>query len=359
MESTLTHIRRFLDQHGDRFIIAGSALIFAFFVNFLGVLLTAQEAVAADNCEGMDLMAYYKAEEPETYDKIVSEAEATINGSGIFWKIEAPGKPASWLLGTMHLADPQIARLERKRLDAFETSGTVVVENVEALDKAQAMAAMLENKKLTLYTDGTTLEDRLDQETLGNLREASQKRGMPFAMVKIMRPWMVAASIALPPCEIAAKQSGNPVLDALIVEKAKAEGKNLVGLETIAEQFGAMSAAPESFHLEVLRQTVALGDRSQDVMTTMKKLYLDGDVAMVTPLARSVSPEVYDNPEFEKLADSMIDKRNIHMAERAKAYIDEGGAFIAVGALHLPGEKGLVNLLRKADYTVTRVDENN
>ncbi len=56
-------------------------------------------------------------------------------------------------------------------------------------------------------------------------------------------------------------------------------------------------------------------------------------------------------PQFQE---KMITSRNRHMAEAAAKYLDKGNAFIAVGALHLPGADGLVELLRQAGYTVTR-----
>jgi uncharacterized protein len=49
----------------------------------------------------------------------------------------------------------------------------------------------------------------------------------------------------------------------------------------------------------------------------------------------------------------MVNARNIIMAERGEAFLAKGNAFIAVGALHLPGEKGLVELLKANGYTLT------
>ena len=74
-----------------------------------------------------------------------------------------------------------------------------------------------------------------------------------------MQPWMVAAAISIPVCEIAAKNAGAPVLDGLLARMAQEKGKQLVGLETVAEQFAAVAAIPHEFHVNALNETLTLG----------------------------------------------------------------------------------------------------
>jgi len=176
---------------------------------------------------------------------------------------------------------------------------------------------------------------------------------MPFAVVQIMQPWLIATSVALPVCELAAKRTGKPVLDGLIAMKAKDAGKTLIGLETIGEQFSAMHSLPEDFHLAALRETLKMGDLAEDVIATMKEIYLDGQIGMITPLTKLVSPQTSGSEDYKDFQESLITKRNAVMVERSLPYLEAGGAFIAVGALHLPDESGLVNRFAEAGYTVT------
>ena len=53
---------------------------------------------------------------------------------------------------------------------------------------------------------------------------------------------------------------------------------------------------------------------------------------------------------------SLLISRNFGMRDNALAHLEQGNAFVAVGALHLPGKQGLVSLLREAGYTVTAVE---
>ena len=333
-----------------------TGLTILFFASFLAVLAQAASAMAETRCEGRNLIEHYASSEPAKLAEIESAAALIANGEGIFWKIEKDGLEPSYLMGTMHLADDAIARLEGARREAFDKSATVVIESTEALDQAAAMAAMLANRHLTLLTDGTTLDQLLDEETVALLRTAVEARGMPFGAARIMQPWVIAASVGIPVCEIATKRDGKPVLDALIGRLASEEGKELVGLETMKEQFEAISGLPQEFHLQALKETLAIGDVAVDITETMKALYLEGRIGWVTPLLRVATPRTAGSQGYAEFQERLIDRRNVLMAERSTPILEKGGAFIAVGALHLPGESGLVEQYRRMGYSLSRAD---
>ncbi len=355
-----TRITTFLDQNGERILVAASALMAAFFITFLMVLADATTAKASENpeisCKGRNLIEVYGAEDPAKLAAITGAAEKTLNGNSVFWKIKKAGIEPSYLLGTMHLADSRIASLDGAKGEAFNKAQTVIVENIEALDSAEASVAIIQYKEMTLYTDGTTLADRLDPETLAKLQKTAEARGIPYSSALVMQPWLVAASLSLPACEMAAKQQGAEVLDGLIGTRAKAEGKELVGLETIGEQFSAMANMPEEFHLMALKETLDLGGVAEDVIETMKLLYLEGRIGMIEPLTKSVAPQTAGSKDYAEFNTRLITDRNKVMAERSLAYMEKGNAFMAVGALHLPGELGLVELLRREGYSLSAVE---
>jgi uncharacterized protein YbaP (TraB family) len=114
-----------------------------------------------------------------------------------------------------------------------------------------------------------------------------------------------------------------------------------------------MANLPEDFHLEALRETLKMGDLAEDVIRTMKDLYLEGEIGMIIPLTKIVSPKTSSSKDYAGFQDSLITKRNGVMFERSLPLLEKGAAFIAVGALHLPGESGLINSFAKAGYTVS------
>src|SRR5690606_32224410 len=117
-------------------------------------------------------------------------------------------------------------------------------------------AALLTRPELTMFTDGTTLSSFLDEEETKLIDAELARRGIPFALVSRMKPWMIAGLVALPACELARKTSGVEFLDIKIANAATAQGKQLLGLESIGEQMSAMADLPIEFHIRGLVETI-------------------------------------------------------------------------------------------------------
>lgn len=336
-----------------------AALNVLFFLSFLVVaLLAAGKAKAeAQACAGADLTASLQKDDPAAYAKIEAEAAATPNGTGLLWKLEKAGEKPSYLFGTMHMTDPRVTALPAAAQQAFDAAGTVIIETTEVLDQKKMMATLAKEPDLMMFTDGTTLSSLLSPADAAVVDKALDARGIPPASVARMKPWILSAMLALSPCEMARKAGGAPVLDVKLAEEAKAGGKELEGLETAADQLRAMASLPLSLHMRGLVDTLKLGDRMDDVNETMISLYRRGEIGMIWPLFRVALPDEADDPAgYAAFEDTMVTSRNKVMAERAAPILARGNAFMAVGALHLPGPQGLVELLRRAGYTVTAVD---
>ena len=351
------HIADTLSIAGIRLLAILHGLLFVAFLATLLLLAPKAGAGELPACSGQDLVAELQARDPGRLAAIRDKAEATPNGRGLLWKVEKPGVAPSWLFGTMHLTDPRVIALTPAAQAAFDKAGTVVVEAVDALDPKTAAATMMQNPDLVMFTDGRKLTDLLDPEERVRVAEELEERGMPLVAIQHMKPWVVSSALALPACEMARKQSGAPFLDARLARDAKAAGKTLLGLETIVSQLEAMNSLPMEVHVDGLVATLALEDRLDDMIETMIVLYKREEVGMVWPLLESVTPQQPGSNEsyaaFEKV---MVTARNHGMVSNARPVLEKGNAFIAVGALHLPGEEGVVELLRKAGYAVTRAE---
>lgn len=325
---------------------------------FLFVLLSLSPASAAEEptCGGENLLLKMQASDPAAYGRLLAEAQATPNSQGIFWKIEKAGIAPSYLLGTMHVTDPRVLAMPDGARAAYEKAETVVVESDEIADERKASAALLARPDLTMFTDGRTITGLLGEKDAAILAEGLKARGMSLAAVSRMKPWMIASFVALPACEMARKQAGAAFLDQKLAKDAIASGKTLKGLETLLEQITALDALPVEPQLAGLVQTVELGDGINDVIETMSQLYLAGATGMIMPMMRAAVPEGEgDAVAYADFEQRIIIDRNHRMAERAAPILAGGNAFVAVGALHLPGNEGLIELLRLKGFTLTAV----
>ncbi|MEL6948417.1 MAG: TraB/GumN family protein, partial [Pseudomonadota bacterium] len=149
-----------------------------------------------------------------------------------------------------------------------------------------------------------------------------------------------------------------PFLDMALGQDAKAAGKTIVGLETLQGQLKAMNALPEAEMIIALDQIVTLGPHMEDMFETMIQLYQREELGLLWTLLRhmdvngiSKTPTDAGYAEFQR---TIIDQRNFGMADTSEPLLKKGGAFIAVGALHLPGQRGLIQILKDRGYTVSR-----
>lgn len=330
-----------------------------FFLAFLaGLLMTTEKASAAmPVCGGKDLLAELTAEHPDRMAALRAEADATPNGKGILWRIERKGSPPSWLLGTMHVSDPRVVTLGPAAQAAYDAADTVVIETTDVLDNARMTETMLKRPELMMFTDGTSLTSLLSAEERAVAEKALGERGLSLAGVQKMKPWIVSALVSLPACELARKSAGAPVLDIKLAQEAKAAGKRVEGLETMVDQLEAMASLPMKLHLQGMVETLRLGSEIDDLTETMVLIYRSGETGLFWPFFKFAFPtEADEEASYAAFQEAMVDARNRHMAEAARPILDRGGAFVAVGALHLAGPNGLVALLRQEGYEVTPVE---
>jgi len=349
-----------MGRFGNALLWLFAALHLAALSILLMTLLTLSDASAAeqtDACRGSDILVEMQKSDPSAYAAIVAEASKTPNGKGTFWKVEKDGKEPSWLLGTMHLADPRVVDMPKGAKEAFAKASTVIVESDEITSEKKSGASLLARPDLTMFLDGKSITDMLSPEDVAKLETGLRERGIPLNAVIKMKPWILSSFVALPACELARKAKGAEFLDMKLANDAVKEGKQLVGLETLVEQMSALSDLPMTFHVQSLIEMLRMGDRMQDIMATMIDLYLKGEIGMITPMMKSIDPDEKKGDDgYAAFEQRLITDRNHVMADRAQSHLDQGGVFMAVGALHLPGNEGVIELLRKKGFTLTPVN---
>ena len=272
-------------------------------------------------------------------------------GKGILWRIEAKDAPAgtapNHLFGTMHITDERVVTLPdpvRKAFDAAQSATfEVVVTNDVRSEFSQAM----------LLSDGRTLESILAPGDFMAVTKAAERCGMNLDRMQQLKPWVLATIFSLPKAEMARNASGKPPLDYALQAAAMLQGKPIQGLETPQEQIALFNDMPEASQVAMLMSAVSKYDQIEVIFEQMVQQYLAQDTGAIyasLQKQREAEPEL-----MELFLRRFNDERNVTMAERMAGQLHQGGAFIAVGALHLPGEGGLLSLLSQRGYRVERV----
>lgn len=317
---------------------------------------TAPAAKRDADCRGVDMLGELKIKDPEAFAKIQRESEATENTGAILWRIEKPDLAPSHLFGTVHLTDERTSTLSPKVKEALGAANTVVLE-VADISAEATMSAISDATKLAVFTDGRSLMSMLTPEEYAKVEATLGRSGLPPAAGRLFKPWIVSMLLSGSDCERRKVQSGELVLDMKIAADAKARGVPVLGLETIQSQLAVMANVPEDQQLDMLRASLAYAERTDDLVETMVQLYLQRRMGVTWPFQIALATKAgVPETAFVAFRQSLIIDRNAKMRDGALPILDKGGAFIAVGALHLSGKDGLVEFIRQAGYTVTGVE---
>jgi len=315
-----------------------------------------EKASVAETCRGADMLAETATRNPQAYAAIMAAAAAAKNSDAILWKIEKEGRPASYLFGTVHMTDERVTNLSPAVKDAIKASKTVALE-VSDISETATSTVIAKSAPLVMFTDGRRLDGLLSPSEYDVVKSIIGRSGMPADLAALFKPWIVTMILSTSDCERAKVQNGARVLDMKIAEIGKSQGKEVIGLETIATQIEALAAVPEKQQLDMLRSSLRFADRTGDMMETLVQLYLKRKISAALPFQVALAKEAGIGDEaFAGFQQKLIFERNAKMRAVAEPLLEQGGAFIAVGALHLPGDLGLVELIRKTGYTVTPVE---
>ncbi len=261
-------------------------------------------------------------------------------GKGLCWKIEKEKQIASYLYGTMHIGDERVVTLAPKVQKIFDQSDSVALE---ILPDYAAMAVLMRGM---MFTDGRTLEDVIGKPLYKDLVQVLSRYGANEGVAKYMRPWAVMGIISLPEMQ-------GEALDMHLYTNAQKMGKALYGLETAEEQIQKLNNISKEAQIDIIRSLINDQMKVEDMFKDFLQLYLDRDLKGLMDYTRQFSEQY---PAFAaSFNSSLIDDRNVLMVDRMQPRLKEGNAFIAVGALHLPGEKGILALLERKGYKVTPV----
>jgi uncharacterized protein len=266
-----------------------------------------------------------------------------------FWRVERDGVEPSFILGTMHVTDPEITALSAPIEQAFDSARALAVElTMDATTQAKLAKAMI-------ASDFAWMDQRLDQRQRQLLEEVAGQYDITVAQLRLLEPWAVAAMFSFPPAELQRQMNGQQPLDLQLMERAKAAGKKLIALEKVEEQLQAFTDYSEQEQIQMLTQTLESVRRIEEDFARMKSAYLEGNLADLSTLADEGFAQL-DPALSGQLQQRLIKDRNRHMADRLEPLLNQGRLFVAVGALHLPGDGGVLNLLAQRGYRITAAE---
>lgn len=269
----------------------------------------------------------------------------------LLWKVTSENN-TSYLFGTMHVADPRVTTLAPAVEAAFAASDAIFTELKES--QVELSGRVTVEGRLP---EGTHLSDLIPADMYAKINELVESNKMIMNEMNSSRPWMVGMYLQLID---AMPYMQGVALDMQLTNRAREEGKEVGGIETIDEQLAALAFGSEEEQIKLLGiaidNMIEKSDNEISDIELMLNDYLQGDIDGLWEFANA---ELLDASQLEKDAfDALLTVRNDNMADRINKRIranPESMTFYAFGALHFAGPQGVGELLKGMGYEVERV----
>lgn len=283
----------------------------------------------------------------------------------LFWEIEGEDGNKVYLLGSIHVADKSAYRLPEDIMDAFFESDSLAVE-CDTIAFTEDFARQLEyTYKYMMYSNGESIEDHLSEETIDGLidlleqyPEYLSEQMITVETLKHCKPavWMSAIDNIFVG---ESKLDTDLGIDTHFLKLAKAMGKEVLEVESIEFQYNMMDEFSDELYELIFASYLQIS--AEDQVQSLLDLYeawKDG-----TP-EDELEPEDTDDESLtdeeieliEGYNNAMVYDRNIGMADTVEDYLDSGkNVFFIVGAGHMTGEGGIIDLLTERGYDITQL----
>ncbi len=252
-----------------------------------------------------------------------------------------------YLQGSVHLLKKSHYPLPDVIQNAYTDSAVLVLEAdlSAAQDPAQQMAMLQKG----MLEGGATLQDSLSKETWAKAEKQVEEMGLNIALFNGFKPWYFAISITA----MRLQGLGFSPFDGIdwhFFNRAKADGKSVVGLETLEYQMSLFDAIGKGDQDALVRQTLEDIASIDEEMDSILEAWSKGDLeTMDETLLKSFKeyPEVYK---------ALMVDRNYNWVPKITAYLDSGTVhMVVVGAGHFCGKDGLVHLLKKEGIRIKQL----
>jgi hypothetical protein len=259
----------------------------------------------------------------------------------LLWKVEGNNIRTSYLFGTIHLIPEDQFLMTDKTKAVFNSTEQLVLEI--DLDDPNLQMDML---KYSMLGDGKTLKDFTTEIEFKKIDTAiKDASGFSLSMFNTMKPFVVNSLLLKGLIDGKTKS-----YEEVFLSMAKAKDNEILGLETVLDQISVFDSMSYKDQIADIITMIDEKDMTNKVFKDMVAIYISGDISKIYDftLKEAAKTNTMDDQE-------LLVKRNKNWIPRIGELAKEQPTFFAVGAAHLGGTTGVINLLRAAGYTLTPI----
>jgi uncharacterized protein YbaP (TraB family) len=275
-------------------------------------------------------------------------AQAQNPVKSLLWQVKSKDNTV-YLYGTIHVGKPSFYPLADAVENAFRQSARLAVE-ADITDQA-GIAAVL---PLMSYTPPDSLDTKVPKPILQRLKTQLARYGIPYDSLKQTKPFMVGGLLSI--AEFTRLNYDHRFgVDGYFIERAVLGGKAVLELESVDQQMRMLSSLSDAEQEAFLANTLTAleSGKAADQVTGMFNAWRIGDPALLEEVVKRANEGM---PMTEVLDEKMLYGRNPAMLSKIEIFLAGNQVhFIAIGALHLIGKRGLVEMLKSRGYEVTQL----
>lgn len=264
------------------------------------------------------------------------------------------------VVGTMHIFDERLEQL-RAQLTETVTNADLIMLEATSEEEAKLQELLISEPDRLFIVDGPTLPELLDEETWQMIATAATERGIPSFMAAKMQPWYLSLTLAIPSCAMADMMAGVRGLDHMIMADAAAAGIPMQAVEPYTTLFDIFKDDSFDEQVDMLRVGMLVPDLQEQMFVAMLDRYFAEDVGRLWEMSRIAVSDVPDldpaegEAMFAEMEEALLNERNRNwIPVIADATTTNDDIVVAVGAAHLIGEEGILQLLENEGWTLTR-----
>ncbi|HEY9104491.1 TraB/GumN family protein [Chitinimonas sp.] len=260
------------------------------------------------------------------------------------WEAERDGQRV-WLLGSIHVGKADFYPLATPIENAYKEADTLAVE-ADISDPA-AIAPLM---AMAMLPPDQNLGGMLSAVQNRQLNNALARVNLPRVAADRMKPWLLGLTLSVLEMQRLGYQPQNGI-DMHFLQRARADRKKVVELESLKSQFELFDSLPQDESLGVLLGTLEPITKQQ-FKPMFDAMINAWQIGSTNSMRRIIDEYTPDDPVSKRLNDKLLAQRNRTMAERIAGLAGSPAPLVVIGAGHLAGQDSVVELLRARGFRV-------
>ena len=270
---------------------------------------------------------------------------------GVLWQIEKDKELVGYIFGTIHMNDKRVNEVRESIIGKFDEMTSFAMESFPSDHYWNPYHGGQMIKGDMTLPKGQTLEQLIGKSLYSQVEEVLLDVGLDKETILHLKPWAAMRSFA-----VKSENTEDLILDYELLDRAAAQKKDLYQVESIEEFLVTFYSMPEDVQIKLLEFTLNSYKEMRNTIDLMLEAYLEEDLTKMYQISTHFIPT---EPEYERYRETylkhVVKNRNVVMQHYMRKPMREKKTFIAVGALHLYGDQGVLALMEKDGYQVKRI----